>query len=106
MSLLGALVGANKVDQRREAWRWTLGGSGIALLGLTLFAVSDSARTAYLEYFIYKRVKSHYVVLISWQDVLSYVFTACVLMGLLALAVYLLRSAFRAATPNQIAANS
>jgi hypothetical protein len=28
MSLLGALVGANKVDGRREAWRWTLGGSG------------------------------------------------------------------------------
>jgi hypothetical protein len=38
LSVLGALVGAQKVDERTRAWRWTSGLSGIALLGLTLFA--------------------------------------------------------------------
>ena len=51
ISVLGALVGARKVHKSMEAWRWTSGGSGIALLGLTLFAASKVARTTYYEYF-------------------------------------------------------
>jgi hypothetical protein len=107
MAVLGALVGAKKMDERLEAWRWTSGGSGIAILGLTLFAVSDFARTAYHEYFIHQKyAKNNNLPLMSWQDVLPGVFIACVLIGLLVLAAYLLRSAFRPTTPTSIPANS
>lgn len=110
MAVLGALVGAKKMDERLVAWRWTSGGSGIAILGLTLFAVSDFARTAYHEYHEYliysKYAKSNNLPLMSWQDILPDVSRACVLTGLLVLAAYLLRSAFRPATPAEIPANS
>lgn len=109
LSVLGALVGANKMDERRGAWRWTLGGSGMALLGLTLFAVFELVTTVYTylnTLAIQKHVRNQYAVQVRWQDVLPDVFTACVLIGLLILAAYLLRSAFRPATPTQIPANS
>jgi len=109
MSVLGALVGAKKVDKGMQAWRWTLGGSGIALLGLTLFAGSKFARTEYHEYFVlYPRIRARnpYVLPTRWQDVLPQVFTACVLIALVFLGAYLLRSALRSATPTQIQTNS
>jgi|SRR5215469_1627662 len=109
MSVLGALVGAKRLHGGTKAWRWTSGGAGIALLGLTLFAGSKFARTAYYEYFVlYPRIRARhpYVSLVRWQDILLEVFAACVLIGLLLLGVYLLRSALRSATPAQIQANS
>jgi hypothetical protein len=107
MSMLGALVGAKKVDKGMQAWRWTSGGSGIALLGLTLFAGSKFARTEYHEYFVlYPRIRARhpYVSLVRWQDILPEVLTACVLIGLLLLGTYLLRSAFRPEKNNEMAA--
>ena len=109
MSVLGALVGAKKFDNGMKAWRWTSGGAGIALLGLTLFAGSKFARTAYYEYFVlYPRIRARnpYVLPTRWQDVLPQVFTACVLIALVFLGAYLLRSALRSATPTQIQTNS
>ena len=109
MSVLGSLVGAKKLDIGTKAWRWTSGGAGIALLGLTLFAGAKFATTAYYEYFVlYPRIRGRhpYVSLVRWQDILPEVFTACVLIGLLLLGAYLLRSAMRSATSAQIQANS
>jgi len=109
MSVLGALVGTKKLDDGMKAWRWTSGGAGIALLGLTLFAGSKLARTAYYEYFVlYPRIRArnHHVLPVRWQDILPQVLTACVLIGLLFLGAYLLRSALRPARPTQIQANS
>lgn len=109
MSVLGALVGAKKLDNGMKAWRWTSAGAGTALLGLTLFAGSKFARTAYYEYFVlYPKIRARhpYVSPVRWQDILPQVFTACVLIGLLFLGAYLLRSALRSATPTQVQANS
>ena len=108
MSVLGALVGAKKVDKGMQAWRWTLGGSGIALLGLTLFAISEFARTIYYPYFF---IGKKYGLIarfleMGWQDILGEVSIACVLIGLLLLATYLLRSAFRPEKNSEIAVNS
>ena len=106
MSVLGALVGAKKVDKGMQAWRWTSGGSGIALLGLTLFAVYEFARTIYYPYFSVGR--KHGLIArfleMGWQDILADVSIACVLIGLLLLATYLLRSAFRPEKNNEMAA--
>src|SRR5215469_4483632 len=101
MSVLGALVGAKKLDNDNgmKAWRWTSGGAGIALLGLTLFVGSKFARTAYHEYFVWYPTIRQYGLPMRWQDILPQVFTACVLIGLLFLGAYLLRSALRSATP-------
>lgn len=107
MSVLGALVGAKKVDKGMKVWRWTSGAAGIALLGLTLFASSKFARTAYYEYFVLYptiRARRHYV--LRWQDILPEVFTACILIALLFLGAYLLRSALRSSTATPIQANS
>jgi hypothetical protein len=107
LSVLGALVGAQKVDERTRAWRWTSGLSGIALLGLTLFAGYQLGRTAYREYFVWYpkiRARNHYV--LGWRDILPHVITACVLTGLLFLGSYLLRCALRFARAAQIQANS
>ena len=108
MSVLGALVGAKKVDQGMQAWRWTSGGSGIALLGLTLFGISEFVRATYYPYFF---VGKKYGLIarfleMGWQNILGEASIACVLIGLLLLATYLLRSAFRHENNTEIAGNS
>jgi hypothetical protein len=105
MSVLGALVGAKKVNEGMGAWRWTSGGSGTVMLGLTLYAIAEFARNLYREYFYFARI-NHYSFPMRWQDILEEAPTACVLIAILFLATYLLRSAFRPERTSKIAVNS
>jgi Na+-driven multidrug efflux pump len=108
MPVLGALVGAKKVDEAREAWRWTLGGSGTVLLGLTLYAISEFARNVYRGYFDNPRIRQshHYFFPMQWQDILAELPIACVLIALLFFATYLLLSALRPKPTSKIAVSS
>jgi hypothetical protein len=97
MPLLGAFAGTNKLLQSAAAWRWTSGVSGAVLLGLTLFMGSAFAESAYYDYIFYpkEKVGEGYIMPLRWQDIVARVSIACVLIGLLLLWTYLLRSAFR-----------
>ena len=57
MPLLGAFVGANKLQQSAAAWRWTAGVSGAAPFGLTLFMGSAFVESAYYDYIFYPKRK-------------------------------------------------
>jgi hypothetical protein len=97
MPLLGAFVGAKKLERSMSAWRWTLGASGAVILGLTLFIASGFVKVAYYVYILFPREKAGegYIMPLRWQDIVAELSIACVLIGLLLLSVYLLRSAFR-----------
>jgi hypothetical protein len=101
MAVLGAFVGAKNLDKSMAAWRWTLGASGAALLGLTLFVGSGFVQTAYYNYIVFPRVKAedHYTMPLRWQDIVAQVSIACILIALLFLSVHLLRSALRSQKP-------
>jgi hypothetical protein len=97
MPLFGALAGSKKLRQSALSWRWTSGVSGTVLLGLTLFVVSGFVESLYYDYIFYPRVKAedHYIMPLRWQDITAESLIACVLIALVLLSTYLLRSAFR-----------
>jgi hypothetical protein len=97
MPLLGAFVGARHLENSLVFWRPALGTSGALLLGLTLFVGSGFVRTAYYNYILWPREKAedHYIMPLRWQDIVAEASIACVLVGLLLLSAYLLRSGFR-----------
>jgi hypothetical protein len=107
MSVLGALVGAKKVEEGAASWRLTSGGSGTVLLGLTVYAIAEFARSVYRGYFDYPRAKAtHYSFPMRWQDILAELPMACILIALLFFASYLLGSALRPEKDSRIAVNS
>jgi hypothetical protein len=108
MPLLGAFVGAKKLQQSAATWRWTSGVSGAVLSGLTLFMGSAFVESAYYDYIFYPKEKAGegYIMPLRWQDIVARVSIACVLVGLLLLSTYLLRSAFRRQKNSESAAKS
>jgi hypothetical protein len=102
MPLLGAFVGARKIERDMTAWRWTLGASGAVIAGLTLFTGSGFVESAYYNYIFYPREKAGegYIMPLRWQDIVAELSIACVLIGLLLLSAYLLHSALRLKTHN------
>jgi NADH:ubiquinone oxidoreductase subunit 4 (subunit M) len=108
MPLLGTFAGTNKLRQSAAAWRWTSGVSGVVLLGLTLFLGSAYVESAYYDYIFYPKEKAGegYIMPLRWQDIVARVSIACVLIGLLLLSTYLLRSAFRRQKNSEIAVSS
>ena len=105
MSVLGALVGAKKVEDGARTWRWTSGGSGTVLLGLTVYAIAEFARNVYSEYSYYLRIGANHYVL-SWQDILAKLPMVCILFALLFFASYLLGSAIWPEKAGRIAVTS
>jgi MFS family permease len=97
LPLFGALAGSKKLRESAPAWRWISGVSGGVLLGLTLFMCSGFVESLYYDYIFYPRVKAqdHYIMPLRWQDITAESLIACVLIALLFLSAYLLRSAFR-----------
>jgi hypothetical protein len=97
MPLFGAFVRAKNFKKNMGVWRWTLGASGAVILGLTLFIGSGFVEAAYYNYFLFPREKAGegYIMPLRWQDIVAELSIACVLIGLLLLSAYLLRSAFR-----------
>jgi len=97
MPVLGAFVGAKHLEKRMAAWRWTLGASGAALLGLTFFVGSGFMRTAYYEYIFWPKEKAGegYIMPLRWQDIVANLSIGCALVGLIYLSSYLLRAAAR-----------
>lgn len=105
MAVLGALVGAKKVEGGAGTWRWTSGGSGTVLLGLTVYAIAEFARNVYREYSYYLRIGANHYVL-RWQDILAKLPMVCILFALLFFASYLLGSAIWPEKDCRIAVNS
>lgn len=95
MPLFGAWAGSKKLRQSALSWRWISGVSGAAMLGLTLLVVSGFVESLYYDYIFYPRVKAedHYIMPLRWQDITAESLIACVLIALLLLSTYLLRSA-------------
>jgi hypothetical protein len=108
MPLLGAFAGTNRLQQSAAPWRCTSGISGAVLLGLTLFMGSGFVQTAYYDYIFYPKEKAGegYIMPLRWQDIVAELSIACVLIGLLLLSTYLLRSAFRRQKNSEIAVKS
>lgn len=96
MPLLGAFVGARKIERDMTAWRWTLGVSRAVIAGLTLFTGSGFVEAAYYNYIIYPTEKAGegYIMPLRWQDIVAELSIASVLIALLLLSAYLVRSAF------------
>jgi hypothetical protein len=107
MPLLGAFAGTNRVQQSAAAWRWSSGVSGAVLLGLTLFMGSGFVKTVYYDYVFYPKEKAGegYIMPLRSQDIVAELSIACILIGLLLLSTYLLRSAFRRQKNTEIAVN-
>jgi hypothetical protein len=104
MPTLGASVGARKLEKGARVWRLTLGSSGTALLGLTVFFWYGFVRTAYNYYVVLPRIKAahRYIMIMPpwrWQDIATDVASASVLFAFLLLSVHLLRSALRSEKP-------
>jgi hypothetical protein len=97
MPLFGAFVRGENVKKSMAAWRWTLGASGAVILGLSLFVASGFVEAACYAYIFYPGEKAGegYIMPLRGQDIVAELSIACVLIGLLLLPVYLLRSAFR-----------
>jgi hypothetical protein len=97
MPLFGAFLRAKNFRKSIAACRWTLGASGAVILSLTLFIGSGFVETAYYNYILYPGEKADegYIMPLRWQDIVAELSIACVLIGLLLLPAYLLRSAFR-----------
>jgi hypothetical protein len=101
MPTLGASVGARKLKRSMRVWRLTLGSSGTALLGLTVFFWYGFIKTAYDSYVFLPRVKAglHYIMPLRWQDITTDVAVASILFAFLLLSVHLLRSALLSEKP-------
>lgn len=107
MPLLGAFAGTKLIEFSRARQLGVGPRASLELLGLTLFMGSGFVKTVYYDYIFYPKEKAGegYIMPPRWQDIVAELSIACILIGLLLLSTYLLRSAFRRQKNTETAVN-